>query len=69
MMQALNDNYFFRKGASMKKRLIPALLAVLLLVPVISLPAEATGTYGSVPVLTGYADVDYQAEQDRKSVV
>ena len=47
----------------MKKRLIPALLAVLLLVPVISLPAEATGTYGSVPVLTGYADVDYQAEQ------
>lgn len=47
----------------MKNRFISALLAVILIIPVFSLPAEATDLYGRIPILTGYADVDYEAEQ------
>ena len=51
------------KGAKMRRKLIPILLALTLVVPTIIIPVNAANTYGKVPILTGYANVDYQADQ------
>lgn len=57
-VQQLRDERIY-----MKKRILSVLLAITLMIPVITVPASAAGQYSRTPILTGYADVDYQADQ------
>lgn len=52
----------------MKKRLISILLTITLVIPMMAIPVNAAGNYDNVPILTGYAKVDYLADQLLKEI-
>ena len=47
----------------MKSRILPVLLAAILMITTLAVPVSAAGSYGDVAILTGYDEVDYQADQ------